>query len=59
MARHIGSRVLEKPDMFHPEVMMYMYEEKFQGRKLTELVNEQHENVRYLPGFKLPENVVS
>ena len=28
-------------------------------RKLTEIINEQHENVKYLPGFPLPENVVA
>ena len=37
---------------------MYMYEEMIDGRKLTEIVNTKHENVKYLPGFKLPENVV-
>lgn len=29
------------------------------GRKLTEIINEKHENVKYLPGIKLPENVVA
>ena len=38
---------------------MYMYEELVDGRKLTEIVNTEHENVKYLPGIKLPENVVS
>ena len=37
---------------------MYMYEENFEGEKLTEVVNKKHENVKYLPGIKLPENVV-
>lgn len=27
------------------------------GRKLTEIINEQHENVKYLPGIKLPNNL--
>lgn len=38
---------------------MYVYEEIINGRKLTEIINETHENVKYLPGHKLPENVVS
>jgi glycerol-3-phosphate dehydrogenase len=29
------------------------------GRKLTEIINQDHENLKYLPGHKLPENVVS
>ncbi len=38
---------------------MYVYEEMINGKKLTEIINESHENVKYLPGQKLPENVVS
>lgn len=37
---------------------MYVYEEMVDGKKLTEIINTQHENVKYLPGHKLPENVV-
>lgn len=40
-------------------VTMYVYEEVINGKKLTEIINETHENVKYLPGHKLPENVVS
>jgi glycerol-3-phosphate dehydrogenase (NAD+) len=29
------------------------------GKNLTEIINETHENVKYLPGVKLPENVVA
>ena len=38
---------------------MWVYEELIEGRKLTEIINEDHENVKYLPGVKLPENVVA
>jgi len=38
---------------------MYVFEEMIEGRKLTEIINSQHENVRYLPGCTLPENIVS
>ena len=38
---------------------MWVYEEMIEGRKLTEIINEDHENVKYLPGVKLPENVVA
>lgn len=37
---------------------MYVYEEDINGKKLTEIINTTHENVKYLPGHKLPENVV-
>ena len=44
---------------FDPRVTMWVFEEDIGGRKLTEIINTQHENVKYLPGHKLPPNVVS
>lgn len=44
---------------FEDRVTMWVYEEMIEGKKLTEIINETHENVKYLPGHKLPENVVS
>lgn len=38
---------------------MWVREEAVNGRKLTEIINHDHENVKYLPGHKLPENVVA
>ena len=32
---------------------------QFEGRKLTEIINQDHENKKYLPGVQLPENVVA
>ena len=46
-------------DIFEDEVTMYVYEEMINGKKLTEIINTTHENVKYLPGHKLPENVVA
>jgi glycerol-3-phosphate dehydrogenase len=40
-------------------VTMHVHEEMIDGKKLTEIINETHENVKYLPGHKLPANVVS
>ena len=40
-------------------VQMYTYEEEVDGGKLTEIINSKHENVKYLPGVKLPDNVVA
>ncbi|CAH0558679.1 unnamed protein product [Brassicogethes aeneus] len=44
---------------FDEKVTMYVYEEMINGKKLTEIINETHENVKYLPGHKLPANVVA
>lgn len=45
--------------MFEKNINMWVYEELVEGRKLTEIINEDHENVKYLPGVKLPENVIA
>lgn len=37
---------------------MWVFEELINGRKLTEIINETHENVKYLANHKLPANVV-
>lgn len=37
---------------------MWVFEELVNGQKLSEIINTQHENVKYLPGKKLPKNVV-
>ena len=37
---------------------MYVHEEMINGEKLSEIINAKHENVKYLPGHKLPDNVV-
>ncbi|KAF4072608.1 hypothetical protein AMELA_G00265000 [Ameiurus melas] len=44
---------------FDSKVRMWVFEEMVDGRKLTEIINTEHENVKYLPGHKLPENVVA
>ncbi|KTF81158.1 hypothetical protein cypCar_00041362, partial [Cyprinus carpio] len=36
---------------------MWVFEEMVNGRKLTDIINTDHENVKYLPGYKLLENV--
>lgn len=43
---------------FDNVVKMWVFEEMVNGSKLTEIINTTHENVKYLPGHKLPENVV-
>jgi len=58
VAKIVGYNVLARPEKFVHDVPMYVYEEMVDGRKLTEIINTQHENVKYLPGCILPENVV-
>lgn len=59
IARIVGENVLRYPKEFDETVKMYVYEEMVDGRKLTEIINQDHENVKYLKGFKLPTNVIA
>jgi glycerol-3-phosphate dehydrogenase (NAD+) len=45
-------------------VNMWVFEENVtlpsgETAKLTEVINSSHENIKYLPGIKLPENIVA
>ncbi|NXU76322.1 GPDA dehydrogenase, partial [Oreotrochilus melanogaster] len=44
---------------FEKEVRMWVLQEEVGGRQLTDIINTEHENVKYLPGRKLPPNVVA
>lgn len=46
-----------RPHLFQHQVDMWVFEEKINGVNLTEIINTQHENVKYLPGIKLPQNL--
>ncbi|MCP9262902.1 Glycerol-3-phosphate dehydrogenase [NAD(+)] [Dirofilaria immitis] len=49
IAMIIGRNVENYTNDFDPEVRMWVREEIINGRKLTEIINTQHENVKYLP----------
>lgn len=38
-------------------VKMWVYEEMIQHEKLSDIINQKHENVKYLPNVLLPNNV--
>ena len=50
---------LDPADRFVDEVRMWVHEEEVGGRPLTDLINQRHENVKYLPGVALGDNVVA
>ncbi|KAK7092491.1 hypothetical protein V1264_008229 [Littorina saxatilis] len=59
IAKIIGNNALDKPELFEREVRMWVFEEMVDGKKLTEIINTKHQNVKYLPDIALPENVVA
>uniref|UniRef100_A0A8C2U945 Glycerol-3-phosphate dehydrogenase [NAD(+)] n=1 Tax=Coturnix japonica TaxID=93934 RepID=A0A8C2U945_COTJA len=58
IAKIVGSNAA-RLGTFEKTVSMWVLEEEVGGRKLTEIINTEHENVKYLPGHKLPPNVVA
>lgn len=49
----LGENTELQPELFDQEVRMWMYEEDYEGKKLTEVFNETNENPKYLPGLSL------
>ncbi|KAK0731019.1 glycerol-3-phosphate dehydrogenase-like protein [Lasiosphaeris hirsuta] len=73
VAKLVAESTREHPDVFEEDVQMWVYEENVtiakdsphyaavgdQPQKLTSIINTCHENAKYLPGIKLPSNVVA
>ncbi|XP_018403711.1 PREDICTED: glycerol-3-phosphate dehydrogenase [NAD(+)], cytoplasmic-like [Cyphomyrmex costatus] len=59
IAKIVGTNVMKFNNIFETRVTMYVYEEIINNEKLTNIINTIHENVKYLPGHKIPENVVA
>lgn len=38
---------------------MWVFEEQVDGRNLSEIINEKHENVKYLPGVKVGSSAIA
>ncbi|KAL6230721.1 NAD-dependent glycerol-3-phosphate dehydrogenase [Aspergillus navahoensis] len=69
----LAENTSEHTDNFETPVRMWVFEEEItvpsdsphhskygdKPQKLTRVINETHENVKYLPGIKLPENLIA
>lgn len=58
IARNVGNNAFTSP-LIEKDVNMYVYQEWIEGKKLTDIINSTHINVKYMPDFLLPENIVS
>ncbi|XP_023222434.1 glycerol-3-phosphate dehydrogenase [NAD(+)], cytoplasmic-like isoform X1 [Centruroides sculpturatus] len=56
VVRIIGKNVLQH-SCFHDTVKLYVHESIVNGRKLSHIINNDRENIKYLPGYKFPENI--
>jgi len=60
IASHIGDKVRQMHDEYDERILMWCKEETLDdGQKLTDVINQKHENTKYLPKQKLPENVIA
>ena len=59
IAKVVAENAALNPQLFGQEVRMWVFEEEIEGKKLTEIINTEHENVKYLPDIKLPVNLVA
>ncbi|EGG12435.1 uncharacterized protein MELLADRAFT_101681 [Melampsora larici-populina 98AG31] len=57
IAKIAAENTARHSDLFQQEVPMWVYEEQVNGENLTTIINEKHENVKYLPGVQLPVNL--
>ncbi|SMN20259.1 similar to Saccharomyces cerevisiae YDL022W GPD1 NAD-dependent glycerol-3-phosphate dehydrogenase, key enzyme of glycerol synthesis, essential for growth under osmotic stress [Maudiozyma saulgeensis] len=59
IAKVVSENAALNPQLFASEVRMWVFEEQIDGKNLTEIINTDHENVKYLPNIKLPVNLVA
>ena len=60
IARLLASNVEEREELkFEPEIRMWTIHETYEGKNLTDLINTQHENLKYLPGYLLSSNIIA
>ncbi|XP_017131675.1 uncharacterized protein LOC108148882 [Drosophila elegans] len=57
IAAAVSSNVLQGD--FDRRVHMYVNDEMIRNSMLSEVINSRHENVKYLPGIKLPKNLIA
>ncbi|CAK7237113.1 glycerol-3-phosphate dehydrogenase [Sporothrix curviconia] len=75
IAKIVAENTAAHPNLFERDVQMWVFEEDVvipqdshlkdainadgTPQKLTEVINKYHENVKYLPNIRLPDNVVA
>lgn len=57
VAKVVAENAAEKTSLFQPTVDVWVFGEEIDGKPLVDHINEDHENVKYLPEIKLPHNL--
>ncbi|CAN3377383.1 glycerol-3-phosphate dehydrogenase [NAD(+)] 1 [Diutina rugosa] len=59
IAKVLAENAATRPNLFKHNVYMWVHQEMIDGQRLTDIINDKHENVKYLPGVHLPPNLVA
>ncbi|XP_022213911.2 titin [Drosophila obscura] len=53
------SNNVQQMEGFDSRAHIYVYDELVRSKYLSEVMNNCHENIKYLPGIRLPENLIA
>lgn len=53
----LGCREQDPADEFVDDIDVWVFEEDYEGRKLSEIINETKTNPKYFPGHHLGDNI--
>lgn len=59
IARNLARTALTENSRISKEVNMWVHDEFVEGRSIVDIINEDHENIKYLPNVALPTNLVA
>ena len=59
IARNVARNLQNINEFPVKEVKMWVHDELVNGKSLVDIINDERVNVKYLPGVKLPDNVIA
>lgn len=59
IARNVARNLQNINEFSVKEVKMWVHDEQVNGKSLVDIINDERVNVKYLPGVKLPDNVIA
>ncbi len=59
VARRVALNLAQNEAVEEKKIKMWVFEETVNNKNLSEIINQDHENVKYLPNVKLPDSVIA
>ncbi|WUR04548.1 glycerol-3-phosphate dehydrogenase [NAD(+)] [Vairimorpha necatrix] len=57
VAHMISKNVLKNKDKFNKDIIIWGIQEEYNNQTMSDLINKEHENKKYLPNIKLGDNI--